>query len=210
MNEATLNAHLRPHGLAPLGWVQTPPLGKSVALIGPQTEDFWALFTQSAEWQDNKPDPLDRWSERILTALAEKLGAQAHFPFGADSKPFLSWAMSSNTAWQSPVGMLVHATAGLLVSYRGALEFDEEIAFETAQNPCRSCAAPCIYACPVGALTPQGYDVTLCRDYLKTNAGASCLNNGCKVRHACPISQTYPRTAQQSAYHMQRFTVSPP
>jgi hypothetical protein len=41
--------------------------------------------------------------------------------------------MASDRAWVSPVGMLVQAEAGLMVSYRGALEFNWHI--ETPDAP---------------------------------------------------------------------------
>ena len=88
----------------------------------------------------------------MITGLADRLGAQVHFPFGAEPAPFLTWAMASDRAWVSPVGMLVQAEAGLMVSYRGALEFNWHI--ETPDAPpcsCTGCAKPCTTACPVGA-----------------------------------------------------------
>ena len=59
---------------------------------------------------------------RVISQLAQETGSKPYFPFGAHPAPFLTWALASDRAWQSPVGMLVQAEAGLLVSYRGALE----------------------------------------------------------------------------------------
>lgn len=177
----------------------------SVVLLGPHEPGFWPMFTNSAEWCDGRPDPVDRWSARVIGGLAEQFGAVPHFPFGSPTAPFLTWAMNSDAAWQSPVGMLVHDTAGLLVSYRGALEFDKPIALIPRVKPCNDCAMPCVTACPIGALSSSGYDVPKCQTFLNTDAGSDCLNNGCAVRRSCPVSQTYGRLPEQSAYHMQRF-----
>ncbi len=176
-----------------------------IALLGPMEPGFWAHFTQSPEWNDGQADPMDRWSDRVVTALAHDLGAKPRFPFAPDTAPFLTWAMHGDGAWQSPVGMLVQRDAGLLISYRGALEFDAPIGAFAGTKPCTDCARPCETACPVGALTPDGYDIPTCKAHLQTAAGAACLMGGCLVRRACPVSQSYGRDPAQSGYHMQRF-----
>ena len=72
-------------------------------------------------------------------------------------------------------------------------------------RPCDSCAAPCLTACPAGALTGAGYDVPACHAFLDTEPGRPCMTGGCLVRRACPLSAGYARLAEQSAYHMSRF-----
>lgn len=177
-------------------------------LLGP-ARDFWAVFSNSAIYQDGLPDPIDRWSTKTLTGLAGELSATAIFPFGGPPyAPFLSWARISNRAWNSPVGMLVHDQTGLMVSYRGALAFQERIDLppEASQSPCNTCTVkPCLTACPVDALTPNGYDVPKCHAYMDTDAGNTCLTQGCLVRRACPASIGANRTTEQSALHMRAF-----
>ena len=183
-------------------------IGKSgtILLLGPHEPGFWSMLCDSSEWQDGAADPVDRWSRRVITGLADRLGAQSYFPFGAQPAPFLTWATASDRAWISPVGMLVQAEAGLLVSYRGALEFDWNIRTPEAPiHPCTGCAKPCITACPVGALQGAQYDVEACRSYVGSDPEQRCLTEGCLARRACPVGQTYERAAAQSAYHMQEF-----
>ena len=178
----------------------------TILLLGPHEPGFWPVLCESPEWQDGSADPVDRWSQRVITRLADGLGARAHFPFGAEQAPFLTWAMASDRAWISPVGMLVQADAGLMVSYRGALELDWEIQTpEAPRYPCASCAKPCTTACPVGALQGKQYDVEACRFYVQSDPAQRCLTEGCLARRACPISQAYDRDAAQSAYHMREF-----
>ena len=180
-------------------------IGKTVVMLGPDS-GFWPVFTASPEYRDGVADPLDRWSARVIGALATGLDAHAVFPFGGPPfQPFIGWAQRTGRAWQSPVGLLVHDTAGLMVSYRGALVFARHIALPaTGNNPCDGCAAPCRKACPVGALGPAGYDVPACKSHI-TTSGVDCMNNGCAVRRACPVSQTYARDPAQSAFHMRAF-----
>jgi epoxyqueuosine reductase len=59
------------------------------------------------------PDPIDRWSRRVIGHMACDLGAKALFPFGGPPwHPFIAWAKRSGRAWESPVGFLVHDRAG--------------------------------------------------------------------------------------------------
>nr|WP_245781046.1 ferredoxin [Litoreibacter janthinus] len=180
----------------------------TLVLLGPREPGFWAGFTQSPEWLDNEPDPIDRWSVRVISALAEQIGATALFPFGGPPyQPFFRWALASGHAWQSPVSLLVHAQAGLMASYRGALALPERLELPPAPpKPCDSCAdKPCLSACPSAALTREGYDVPKCHAFLDTKEGRSHLSQGCNVRRACPVSQSYGRVEEQSAYHMSIF-----
>ena len=178
----------------------------TILLLGPHEPGFWPAICDSPEWRDGAADPVDRWSRRVITGLADRLGVQTHFPFGTHAAPFLTWALASNRAWTSPVGMLVQAEAGLMVSYRGALEFDWNIqAPEALTKPCTGCAEPCITACPVGALQGTQYDVEACRFYVGSDPDQRCLTEGCLARRACPVGQTYERAAAQSAYHMREF-----
>ncbi|PVA10175.1 ferredoxin [Pelagivirga sediminicola] len=194
------------HGLNVMGGARED--GGTVILLGP-SRDFWPLMKASAEMQDGRPDPIDRWSRRVIGDLAGQLGAEALFPFGGPPYlPFLRWAMESGRAWQSPAGMLVHDVAGLMVSYRGALRFAQQIDLPRAgQSPCVTCAdKPCLTACPVDALSAaRGYDVAACHRFLDTPPGQDCMTQGCKARRACPVSQSFARDPEQSAFHMRYF-----
>lgn len=181
-------------------WCQT------LVLLGPAPE-FWAGFITSPEWLDHKPDPMDRWSERVIGDLAESLKGQAVFPFGGPPfLPFFTWALQSGAAWQSPVNLLVHAKAGLMVSYRGAICLREDLELpDPAISPCEACHQPCLGACAPRALTAEGYDVARCKATLNAEKHHENKLLGCSVRRACPVSQSYARMEAQSAYHMRIF-----
>ena len=190
---------------------QSAPLPEGIetlVMLGPREPGFWACFTQSAEYRDTHPDPMDRWSRRIIDGLAKDLGAQAYYPFGTSPPhPFYTWAKATGRAWSSPVQFLVHDVAGLWLSYRGALGFATPLDLPSApaNSPCRQCAQPCATACPVGALSRSGYDVPSCHAYLDQPGGQSCMTGGCAVRAACPVSRDYGRSPDQSAFHMRQF-----
>ncbi|WP_413872531.1 ferredoxin [Albidovulum sp.] len=178
-------------------------------LLGPREPGFWATFTASPEWQDGAADPMDRWSVRVLGRLAEDMGGRALFPFGGPPHhPFFAWALRSGRAFASPATLLVHDTAGLMVSYRGAIALPDRIDLPAPPgvSPCESCVdRPCLSACPPRALTAGGYDLAACHAFLDTAPGAECLSAGCLVRRACPVSHRYGRLPEQSAHHMRLF-----
>lgn len=182
-----------------------PERFRSVALLAPDEPGFWPIFSASPEMRDGEPHPLDRWSRRVIGRIACEVGAEAVFPFGGPPwRPFTGWARRSGRAWPSPVGLLVHDTVGLWISYRGGVLLEEEAAPATSARPCDACEKPCLSACPVGALTAGLYDVAACHAVLDTPGGQDCLQGGCLVRRACPVGVGR-RDPAQSAFHMRAF-----
>lgn len=178
----------------------------SLILIGPDEPKFWPHFMQSPEYCDGISDPLDRWSKRTIDAIAEELGGHALFPFGDPPfHPFYTWALRSGSAWASPIAFLVHESAGLFASYRGALVVPEVVTFTPpSAMPCDTCLdQPCTTGCPVDAFS-SGYDVIACKDHLNTPTGSDSMRNGCAARRACPIGQGK-RVSAQAAFHMKAF-----
>ncbi len=182
--------------------------GKTIVLFGTGPA-FWTVFVTSLEYKDGAKDPVDRWSKRIVGAIATQFGASCQFPSdGPPYPPFIRWALDSGQFFQSPVGMMVHPEVGLMISLRGALILPTEIQLpkQVSPSPCRACASPCTSACPVDALNAEtGYNVTACHAYLDTPGGVECMSRGCIARRACPHSANAGRTDAQSALHMRSF-----
>ncbi|QCP86829.1 ferredoxin [Cereibacter sphaeroides] len=180
---------------------------QSLLLLGPREPGFWPHLTAQPEWQDGRPDPVDRWSERVITRLAQEIGALPVFPFGGPPWwPFYGWALRTGRAFASPVRLIVHDEAGLFFSCRGALALRDRLEPPQGVSPCSDCAnRPCLTACPAGALGAGGYDVPACHAFLERPEGTPCLDRGCAVRRACPRSQGHARMEIQSAYHMRQF-----
>ena len=200
------------HGLMPMGatGLQDAPNPRSLVLIG-TAADFWDHFVTSPEYNDGGGDPVDRWSQRVLPQIAAQSGAvEVLYPFGGPPyQPFIAWAKATGEAYDSPVGMLVHSKAGMMISYRGALVFDGQYdhTFQTTPSPCESCPdRPCETACPVDALSAHHfYDVPACKAHIASPIGVDCMTQGCAVRRACPISKRFNRPQAQSAHHMRAF-----
>jgi hypothetical protein len=201
-------------GLAVLGGLHPGPGDGAPAgtgtllLLGPDGPRWESVFSASPEAGDNLPDPIDRWSRRTIGALARGLGGEAVFPFdGPPWPPVFAWALATGRAFASPVGMLVHAEAGLWVSVRGVLALPGRFPLPpAAANPCITCAGrPCLTACPAGAFAGGRYDVPACTAHLAGAGRTTCLAAGCLVRQACPAGRAFTPLPVQAARHMEAF-----
>jgi len=194
-------------GFHPVAADGCPEGTATMLLFCPAEPGFWPRMMAEPEMRDGAANPVDRWSTRVVGALAEALQGTALFPFGGPPyQPFIAWASRTGRAWPSPVGMLVHDRDGLMISIRGAVALPAHVNLPgPGPRPCDACDAPCRSACPVDALGPDGYDVAACHAFLDTAAGRDCMSLGCAARRACPVSAASGRLPEQSAYHMRQF-----
>jgi hypothetical protein len=183
---------------------------RTIVLAGMTGHDGWSAFAASPEARDGLDHPLDRWSRRVIEALARDLGALALFPFGGPPYwPFQQWARRAEPVYPSPIGILIHPRYGLWHSYRGALGFREALDIPepaAAPNPCESCSGRwCLKTCPVGAFSDAGYNVAACVGHLKGAAGADCMEAGCRARRACPVGAEHAYGPEQASFTMRAF-----
>ncbi len=204
------------HALLPLGLILRggfhPEAGEAglegvgtVVLVGNAGSAMWEVFSPAI---DGKPNPLDRWTKRVVDPIAEKFDARAVYPFGPDAPPFQRWGLRAETLYSSPLGILIHPEYGLWHAWRAALLFAEHLALpprSAAPSPCESCAEkPCLSACPVGAFTGSGYDVPACAAHI-TKPDADCIAVGCHARNACPVGPEWRYDEAQTRFHMAAF-----
>ena len=183
---------------------------RTIVLAGMAGRDGWSAFAASPEASDGLDDPLDRWSRRVIEALARELGAKALFPFGGPPFwPFQQWARRAEPVHPSPIGIVIHPRYGLWHSYRGALGFRE--AFDIPEltvvpSPCESCSGRwCLKTCPVGAFSGADYDVAACVGHLQSAAGGDCMGGGCRARRACPVGAEHAYGVEQANFIMRAF-----
>jgi hypothetical protein len=182
----------------------------TLVLLGFAGRVGWPAFAAAPEAADGAPDPLDRWSRRVISALADAVGGMALFPFGGPPwLPFQRWARRAEPLFPSPLGLLIHPEWGLWHSFRGAVALRERLdlpPLPAAAHPCETCVGrPCLSACPVGAFTASGYDVAACAAHLAAPAGADCMEQGCAARRACPIGAAHAYPPEALRFYMRAF-----
>ena len=183
---------------------------RSILMIANAGPDLWNRFSSSTEFTDGLADPLDRYTERCLTGVAERSGRTPLFPFhGPPYHPFQQWALRAADLSQSPLGVLVSRAYGPWLGLRAAFLSSEELRTPQApagEGPCRTCdEKPCIAACPVGAIDAQrGYDTVRCGRHLVTVGDSPCWS-GCLSRSKCPHGQKFAPSPEQARFHMNAF-----
>lgn len=183
---------------------------RTVVLLGFGGGECWPVFRASAEFADGQPDPLDRWSERVMRDLGSEFDARPLFPFGGPPWwPFQRWAQRADVLHPSPLGILMHREFGLWHAYRGALLFATEFALPAQApwpSPCASCSTtPCITSCPAGAVKAGGFDRIACAAHVASPQGMAC-RSGCLARARCPIGAAHRYGPEQAAFHMRQLT----
>jgi hypothetical protein len=171
---------------------------------------MYVPFFNSTESTGRAADALDSWTRRMVEPIAARFGARALFPFGGPPwHPFQRWAKRAEGLRASPLGILIHPDFGLWHAYRAALLFDTPIALPERAvpgHPCDSCIdKPCLSTCPVGAITPAGYDSEGCARHVASPTGSDCRSGGCLARRACPVGRDHLYPARAMGFHMAAF-----
>ncbi|MEM9635752.1 MAG: hypothetical protein AAGA50_30805 [Pseudomonadota bacterium] len=182
----------------------------SLYLIGSTGPSLWPFLCRSPEYSDDEPDPLDRYTRRVLRNLATDLGYEVLFPFdGPPYHPFQRWALKCGGFSQSPLGVLAHTNYGPWAGFRAVFLSSGRTFDGTgthSSGPCETCHdKPCISICPVDAITSSiGYDVPKCRDHLRMENHTKCWS-GCLARRACPYGTDHQQDTETAYLHMKSF-----
>ena len=223
MNTETVHKLANEHGLVFRGGFlanaedAVPPQAngdksKTLLLFGQAGHSLWPVFSDSPEFADKQPDPLDRWSERVGQTIAQSLKGRLLLPFGGPPYyPFVQWASRAEAVQPSKLGMLIHPVHGLWHAYRFAIVLHESISdlpqSQTGDSLCGKCEEkPCLKTCPVDAFNGDRYDVESCVDYLQKHPDSPCHSEGCMARDACPEGEYSHYAVEQKQFHMIQFT----
>lgn len=215
----TIRAALRPHGLFLRGSLRFDRDGPVLAngrrasaltLVGNIGGSLWSAFDEwrNALGSNEELDPLDQWSKAVLRPLAQVIKATAFFPSDPPWQPFQQWAMRAEALRASPLGILIHPEYGLWHGYRGAFAFEDvpdgfQAGMAAGPHPCDTCIErPCLAACSAGAIREDGFHYIPCRSFLGRTEGATCLEDGCLARAACPVGVDYQYPPEQIRFHM--------
>ena len=175
---------------------------------------LFELFREAPERRDGLTSPLDRFTRAAIGAAAMEAldgiagGYRLLFPF-TDSQPALPFQRLGRAAGlgaPGPLGLQIHPDFGPWWAYRGliALALSEDAwaaaaSGEPVGDGCAGCAAPCVAACPAGAVRLAGFSVVDCHARRLTSPDCQL---SCVARIRCVRGPEHRYTDDQLAFHM--------
>jgi epoxyqueuosine reductase len=169
-------------------------------VVGDGGGEFFARFRAA---RAPGPDPLDRYTARVIDALVAAVapGARAFYPFTPPWLPMQTLGVAAGLPSAGPLGLQIHPRWGPWWAYRALIVLTD--APVTSEPPlaraCDGCPAPCIAACPVGAPTMGGFTGATCARHRQ--ADQACQHS-CAARRACVVAPGAAYPAEQIAFHM--------
>lgn len=130
-----------------------------------------------------------RVADEVEALRAADFSVTAVFPGDPRQTCFAQMAEAAGLVIASPVvDLLLHPRYGPWVEILAALVVDAPlpVSGELDFDPCSSCSAPCLAACPVETYVEPGR-VELGRCATHRHAGGCA--SGCEVRRACPVGR---------------------
>ena len=170
-------------------------------------------FRAAPEATDGRPHPLDRFTRSAVDAAAEEaLGGAAgagiayrlYFPFtdSVPALPFQRLGRAAGLGAPGPLGLQIHPGFGPWWAYRALIAI-AGASIEPAGAPvgdgCAGCPAPCVAACPAGAVRLTGFSVVDCHARRLT---APACHLSCDARVRCVRGVEHRYTEEQLAFHM--------
>jgi hypothetical protein len=192
------------------------PAARAALVVGSGGSAFFEQFLKAPEAADGSPDPLDRFTARLvgeLTSAALAPLGVAHalaFPFAGRAPliPFQRLGRAAGLGGPSPLGLQVHPDFGPWWAYRALVVLDRPLnAFAPLSDGCAGCPAPCVAACPAGAVARAGFAVATCHARRLT---AEPCRLSCAARIACIRGPEHRYSDRQLAFHMAASLPKPP
>lgn len=194
---------------------EPPPPGATHAVILMQAGGaFWeglrSLRALDAAL-DASSDPLDLYTGRMAHRLGGLLGPallETRFPF-ASQLDFVALGEAAGLGRPSRLAMLIHPAFGLWTAFRMLFFVSDGAAVLAPASPlpaaaCAACAAPCIAACPAGAIRggtgAERLDYAVSYRYRRDHPGVCA--EACDARLACPVgaAHRYPEDALRHSH----------
>jgi ferredoxin len=168
---------------------------------------FFDRFDGGPEATDGAPNPLDRYTERVVArATRDALDPRgvAHvalFPFGARPLiPFQRLGRAAGLGGPGPLGLQIHPTFGPWWAYRALIVLDRPLpAAPPPGDGCAGCDAPCVAACPAGAVARGGFDIVACQ---ARRLVAEPCRLSCVARITCVRGPEHRYRDEELAFHM--------
>ena len=176
-------------------------------IVGSGGPAFFDRFTRAAEAGDGAANPLDRYTRRVVGRAADEaldpLGVRraVHFPFGTRPLiPFQRLGRAAGLGGPGPLGLQIHPTYGAWWAYRALVLVDCALpAVAAPGDGCAGCDAPCVAACPAGAVQRIGFAVSAChaRRLVAEPCRLSCI-----ARITCVRGPEHRYSDAELAFHM--------
>jgi epoxyqueuosine reductase QueG len=185
------------------------PGARAAVVVGSGGPTFFERFARDApEAHDGAPHPLDRFTARIVGeavggALAPIGVAHAtYFPFAhaAPLIPFQRLGRAAGLGGPGPLGLQIHPVFGPWWAYRALVVIDRDLPpGPPPGDGCAGCDAPCVAACPAGAVAVTGFVVPACH---ARRLSAEACRLSCAARIACVRGPAHRYSDGQLAFHM--------
>ena len=150
---------------------------------------------------DRAEHPLDTMTRRMAGRLRRLLGEacdSVHFPFDEHPVDFVSVARALGMGQPSRLRILIHPRFGLWFAFRMLFRVrDVEGVLPPSpaleEHPCTSCDAPCIRACPAGAIHgPAGEEqLDYPASFRYRISHPDVCRDACAARLACPVGTEF-------------------
>lgn len=185
------------------------PGARAALVVGSGGPTFFDRFAREApEAHDGAPNPLDRFTARVVVAaVAGALSPlavthAAYFPFTGSAPliPFQRLGRAAGLGGPGPLGLQIHPVFGAWWAYRALVVVDRELPTAPALGDgCAGCDAPCVAACPAGAVAVTGFDVPACH---ARRLSVDACRLSCAARIACVRGPEHRYSDGQLAFHM--------
>ena len=157
--------------------------------------------------------PIDAYACRVITEILEEdLKGQRFeiiYPAGHTGHPFYGLQdLGVVAGWHhtSPFLVGINPVWGSWYAYRAVVLTNshyQPASMPASPSPCSACRTDdCVVACPVGAVSRDGFDMETCLQYRQTD-GSHCQDK-CLARMACPVGREHRYRQPQMSYHYHR------
>ncbi|MBF0280737.1 MAG: hypothetical protein HQM13_23295 [SAR324 cluster bacterium] len=214
-----INAQFMQIGLNVVGvasgqsWQKFLPGCQSVIVWGSGGTLLWEEFLkdlkQFPQRFSQNSHPLDNYVLRALTRIDPNPPASRRWiRCAADETEFLDFrtlGYQAGLGWESKLGLLLNSDYGPWLGLRLAcftMDSIEPTGPLRDIEPCAGCRAPCVEACPAGAVSKNSrWDVALCASF---HQKSTLCDQTCLAREACPEGQPHQYSNLQRHYHYNR------
>lgn len=180
------------------GWDHVVPGCRSIAVVGSGGPALWEAFVRAGPrpWRD----PLDTFVRDAVRSVPMAGDGRWVFSSDAVDVDFRTLAVAAGLGWPSRLGLVLNPVYGPWLGLRAAWFTTEDLPPTgplSASPACVGCSAPCVTACPGGAVGDR-FAIGACVAFRATDVGCAST---CHARDACPVGAEHRYPAEERRYH---------